>query len=195
MDFSYRISQAALKVLYGGLCRWEVNGVENFPETAGLIVVANHLSLNDPPVLAAALPRQVNYMAKKELFDNFFLDKLLRSYGAFPVKRGRGDMGAIKKALKTVKQEKVLGLFPEGTRSKPGKLKRAKPGIVLIATKAQVPILPIGLKGTNKPFKSELEINIGKAFTLDEYYNRKLEKTELKEAGQLIMQQIKNQLN
>lgn len=194
MNFSYRISRAGLRVLYGGLCRWDVNGVENVPETGGLIVVANHVSLNDPPVLGAALPRKINYMAKKELFDNFFLDKLLKKFGAFPVKRGRGDMGAIKKALKTVRQEKVLGLFPEGTRSQTGKLKRAKSGIVLIATKAQVPILPVGLKGTKKPFRKDLEVNFGEAFTLDEYYNRKLDKKELKAAGKIIMEQIEKQL-
>lgn len=194
MNLAYRISRAALRGIYGGLCNWKINGVDNIPKTGGLIVVANHISLNDPPTLGAALPRKINYMAKKELFDNFFLDKLLRNFGAFPVKRGQGDMGAIKNALKTVRQGRVLGLFPEGTRSKTGKLKRAKPGIVLIATKAQVPILAVGLKGSNKPFREKLEVNFGQPFTLDEYYNRKLDKKELKTAGELIMKQIKTQL-
>ncbi|MGM0370449.1 MAG: lysophospholipid acyltransferase family protein [Bacillota bacterium] len=189
MDWFYWFSHKVLKTTFKVFLRSKVRGVENIPQTGPLIVVANHVSNFDPPVLGAALNREIHYMAKSELFENFFLEKIMRTYGAFPVKRGRPDTKAIKEALRLIDEDEVLGIFPEGTRSKTGKLGRAKLGSVLLATKSKAPLLPVGLK-TRQPFKKGVEVNIGQSFSLDDYYERKLDRQEMRDAGAIIMNQI-----
>ncbi|MFO7820212.1 MAG: lysophospholipid acyltransferase family protein, partial [Halanaerobacter sp.] len=105
------------------------------------------------------------------------------------VERGRPDTKAIRKALSLIKEEKVLGIFPEGTRHRDGKLGRAKLGSVLLATKSKAPLLPVGLK-TRHPIQEGTEVRFGKPFTLDDYYDRKLERSEMREAGEIIMDKI-----
>lgn len=189
MDWYYWISHKALKVICKIILRNKVSGVENIPQTGPLIVVANHVSNLDPPVLGVAINREIHYMAKAELFENFFIEKIMRTYGAFPVERGRPDTKAIRKALSLIKEEKVLGIFPEGTRHKDGKLGRAKLGPVLLATRSKAPLLPVGLK-TRHPIKEGTEVCFGEPFTLDDYYDRKLERSEMREAGEIIMNKI-----
>jgi 1-acyl-sn-glycerol-3-phosphate acyltransferase len=190
MNFIYKVSHSVLRGLFTAGFRWKVTGSSNIPDKGPLIVAANHMSNFDPPILGAALTRKIHYMAKKDLFNNPFLGKILETYDAFPVKRGTADMGALKTALRLLKQEKVLGVFPEGTRNAGRELKAAKPGIIMLATKSEAPILPVGLSGTPHPIKEELKVNIGVPFTLDDYYSRKLDKTEIKEAGKEIMTRI-----
>ncbi|WP_027340281.1 lysophospholipid acyltransferase family protein [Halonatronum saccharophilum] len=194
MGFFYKISSFTMKNLFKYGARWEVKGLEHIPKEGGAIVVANHTSNFDPPIVGSALNRKINYMAKEELFDGFFKDKLIRALGAFPVKRGRADLSAVRRALSLLKEGELLGLFPEGTRSKPGKLRRAKSGAVMIALKSEVPIIPIGLKGAHAPFKGDLNVNIGEPFTLEKYYGRKLDKEEMREAGKEIMSKIEELL-
>ncbi|PRX29499.1 1-acyl-sn-glycerol-3-phosphate acyltransferase [Orenia metallireducens] len=190
MGFTYKATCVALRGLFGYGAGWKIEGLENIPKDGGLIVVANHQSNFDPPILGCSLNRHVHFMAKEELFDGFIKNAYMRAVGSFPVKRGAADMGAIKTALKLLKDGQVLGLFPEGTRSKTGKLRKAKLGAVMLAVKSKAPIVPVGLKGTQHPFKEDLEINIGKPFTLDEFYGRKLEKSEMRAAGEVIMGKI-----
>ena len=189
MDWFYWSSHKVLKTVLKIVLRNEINGLENIPQTGPLIVVANHVSNFDPPVLGASINRKIHYMAKAELFENFFVEKIMRTYGAFPVNRGRPDTKAIKEALRLIKEGKVLGIFPEGTRNQTGELGRAKLGSVLLATRSQAPLLPVGLK-TRKPFQEGTEVNFGEPFTLDEYYDRNLERSEMRKAGEVIMNKI-----
>ncbi|HHW92344.1 MAG TPA: 1-acyl-sn-glycerol-3-phosphate acyltransferase [Firmicutes bacterium] len=174
--------------LYFSLCKgWVVEGVENIPQAGGLIVVANHTSYWDPPILGAAMTRQVNIMAKVELFRYPLFGSILRLLGAFPVKRNAVDRSAIKQALAILKEDKVLGMFPEGTRSKTGRLGKAQPGVVLFATKSGAPILPAGIimgKG-----RKGLVVKFGKPFFLT------AESREREEAGKRIMAEIASLLN
>ena len=194
MDRFYWFTHKVLKGILKVALRTKVNGVDNIPQNGPLIVVSNHSSNLDPPVLGVALNRKIHYMAKSELFDNPFLAKVMRTYGAFPVERGRADTKAIRQALKFIDNDELLGIFPEGTRNKTAKVGPAKLGSVLLATKSQAPLLPVGLK-TRHPFKKGVEVNIGKPFTLDDYYDRKLDRQEMKEAGKVIMEQIRELLN
>ena len=194
MDRIYWFTHSVLKGTFKLFFRQKVTGLENIPQTGPLIVVANHVSNFDPPVLGAAFNRKIHYMAKSELFENFFLEKLMRTYGAFPVERGRPDTKAIKAALRYIDQGEPIGIFPEGTRSRDGTLGRAKLGSVLLATKSQAPLLPVGLK-TRHPFKEGVRVHFGKPFTLDKYYDRKLDRSEMKEAGKIIMNRIGNLLD
>jgi len=131
---------------------WKVRGLENFPTDGPVIMVSNHVSLWDPIVAASAVPRNVSYMAKEELFSIPLLGPIIRRLGTFPVKRGQGDMSAIRNSLCILKEGKVLGLFPEGTRSKSGDTQKALPGMVLLMEKSKAPIVPVKVYGTRHLF-------------------------------------------
>jgi 1-acyl-sn-glycerol-3-phosphate acyltransferase len=169
---------------------WELEGRDNIPEKGPLIVASNHISNWDPLVVGSALTRPIHFVAKKELFKVPGFKGILNHLGTISVDRGRPDRRAIRQALNVLDSEEVLGVFPEGTRSKPGKLRRAKLGIVMIALRSKAPILPLGLTNTIKPFRKKIKVKIGQSFTLEEYYDRKLDKAEMKEAGAEIMDEI-----
>ena len=129
--------------------RWEVSGRENIPEDGPVVIAANHLSLLDPPVLGAAATRKVHFMAKSELFKPAWFGALIRKLGAFPVRRGAMDRDAIKTGLTILKENKVLAVFPEGTRSKTGELGRAGGGAFMMAVKRKAKIVPAYIYGTD----------------------------------------------
>lgn len=131
---------------------WKVRGIENLPTDGSVIIVSNHVSLWDPILVACSVPRDVSYMAKEELFSIPLLGPILRRLGTFPVKRGQGDMSAIRNSLSILKLDKVLGLFPEGTRSKTGETQKALPGMVLLMEKSKAPIVPVKVYGTRYLF-------------------------------------------
>lgn len=131
------------------LVRWifvrlHVEGRENVPQQGGCVYAINHTMGPDYVIVGYASPRQVYYMAKSELFTwNSLLTWLITAAGAFPVRRGQGDTQAIEQAVKMVRSGKVVGMFPEGTRSRTGKLQRGKTGVARIAMMAQAPIVPV----------------------------------------------------
>jgi 1-acyl-sn-glycerol-3-phosphate acyltransferase len=127
-----------------------VEGREHVPRSGGFIVVSNHGSNFDPPLLSAAVLRPVAYMAKEELFAVPMLKSAIRLYGAYPVKRGAVDRATIKVALAYLENGWGAGIFLSGTRTPDGKVVDPKPGAALIAAKAQVPLLPVCLWGTHQ---------------------------------------------
>ena len=130
--------------------RWTVSGRENFPRTGAVIVVSNHLSNADPPILAAGLAqRRVRYMAKHTLF-RFPMGIIVRLYGAFPVRRFEADMAALLNAERILRDGGVLGMFPEGTRSRTGMLGKPHPGTALIAIRSGALVLPCAITGTEQ---------------------------------------------
>ncbi len=144
---------------------YKIVGQENVPTEGPVIIACNHISLWDPIIVGCSLPRQVCFMAKEELFRIPVLGKMFTWIGTFPVKRGQADIGAIKKSLAILKAGKVLGIFPEGTRSKSGGIQEAMSGIVLIMEKSKAPILPLKVYGSNRLLqqkKGNIGIIIGK---------------------------------
>lgn len=131
---------------------WKINviGIENVPKEGGLILASNHVSYLDPIVLGITMKRKVYFIAKKEAFNNIFGNILLKNLNAFPVDRGKNDIRSLKKSLNILEEKKVLGIFPEGTRSLDGELQELKLGIIKIAMRTGVPILPVGIIGTHK---------------------------------------------
>ena len=129
--------------------RCEVYGRENIPAEGPVVIASNHLSLLDPPVLGAAATRTVHFMAKSELFTPAWFGALIRKLGAFPVKRGEMDREAIKTGLAILKENKVLAVFPEGTRSKTGELGRAGGGAFMMGVKRKAKIVPAYIYGTD----------------------------------------------
>ncbi|MHB8074932.1 lysophospholipid acyltransferase family protein [Desulfosporosinus fructosivorans] len=129
---------------------WNIQGVENIPAEGPVILAINHQSIWDPLVAASSLPRKVSFMAKEELFSIPVLGKVFSKLGAFPVKRGQGDMNAIRQSLAILKEGSVLGLFPEGTRSKNGEIQKGLPGMVLLMEKSKATVVPVKVYGTRK---------------------------------------------
>lgn len=132
------------------LMGWKVVGVENMPAEGPVILAVNHQSLWDPLVAGSSLPRKVSFMAKEELFSIPVIGNISRKLGAFPVKRGQGDMNAIRQSLAILKEGHVLGLFPEGTRSQSGELQKGLPGMVFLMEKSKATVVPIKMFGTRK---------------------------------------------
>lgn len=130
--------------------RGRIEGAEHVPNTGPLLVVANHASDFDPPMLSCAVGRPVSFMAKEELFRVPVLSPAIRLYGAYPVKRGSADRSAIRAALQQLEQGWAVGVFLEGTRTRDGRIPNPKLGAALIAAKAQVPLLPVCLWGTHR---------------------------------------------
>lgn len=142
-------------------------GLENFPLSGPAVVVANHISNWDPLILGFALPRPLCYMAKAELFRIPVLGKLLPLVYAFPIHRGAVDRQAIRAALEITGKGRVLGIFPQGTRNLKDGPVVVKPGAALLALKADCPIIPVALIGTNRILPigwfKPLKIVVGKA--------------------------------
>lgn len=143
-------------------------GLENIPAT-GFILASNHRSYHDPLFIAHRVPRRIFYMAKAELFKNGFLSWIFRHLGAFPVSRGTGDTSAIDKAKEIIRSGDVLGMFPEGTRSKDGKPMRAKSGVALIAGQMKADVLPCAVcYGEKLRFRTPVTVRYGKLISAEE---------------------------
>jgi len=186
---AYYLINIYLKIVHN----FVVKGKEKVPKYGPLIVVSNHVSYLDPPIVGAAVKRQLHFMAKQELFEKKWFGYILNQMGTFPVKRGVPDKSAIRKSLNILNNDKALCMFPEGTRIKTGKLGEAKPGVTLIALMSKSPILPVAIKHSDENNKS-LQVSIGKPFLLDEYYDKKLNRDQKDEVGELIMNKIGEQL-
>jgi len=191
--FIYQCIRLSLLAIFKIFFRIKVKGKNNLPDEGPVILMSNHISAYDPPLLVAIFSRPVRFMAKKELFENPFMRFVLFLADAFPVDRSKNDITAVKKALSVLKDQEVLGLFPEGTRRAEGKLGNPKLGSVMLAIKSGAPIVPIGIKNIKK--EGRITINIGEAFSMDQFSKRRLSKAERKKASKYIKDKIQKQLN
>ena len=148
----YSIARLIVGFIYTVIFRIEVIGLENVPNKGPVIIASNHISNFDPPTIGAALKhRPMGFMAKAELFRIPVFSFVIRKLGAFPVKRGVIDRSSIKIALDRLYAGCVIGIFPEGTRSKDGELKKGVgAGVISIAAKAGATVVPTAVIGTNK---------------------------------------------
>lgn len=169
----YTAIKSIVNILFKFIYRIEIIGEENIQGDKNLIICSNHIHVFDPIILAIIYPRQIHFMAKKELFENKFLNFIFKNLGAFPVSRKESDLSAIKNALRVLKKNNILGVFPEGTRVKEFDLKNAKAGTALLSVKSKSPVLPIYIESTYKLF-SKIKIYIGEPMEFSEYYGKKL---------------------
>lgn len=188
----YSIARLIFCTFFKILFRAEIIGRENLPAEGPVIVAANHMSNWDPPLLATFLPRPISYMAKEELFTNPVFGAAIRQCHAFPVKRGAADRAAIKVAVQVLKLGKCLGLFPEGTRSKDGQMKKAEAGVALIASMAGSPVLPAAIIGTDRIFAKgehfpQVAVIYGKPM---QFTGDRKDKEQLADFSQSIMNEI-----
>ena len=175
MSWFYYFGRFLIRVTIFLFTSTRVMGKKNLPKKGRLLVVSNHLSLADPPLLGACLTRKAIFMAKEELFRHWFTRYFIRGFGAFPVYRGQMDRKAMRRAEQVLANEFVLVMFPEATRSDDARMQKAYSGSTLIALRNKAPILPVGITGTEKIkgyqwiFKRpRLTVNIGSPFTLPE---------------------------
>lgn len=181
------VCKAFLKVAYSV----KVVGLENIPKDRNFILCSNHRSYVDPVFLAVKLKQPLTFMAKKELFEKPVLGVLIKALGAFPVSRGKGDTGAVDKAISSINEGKVLAIFPEGTRSKTGKLLRFKSGSALIAHKTGVDIIPACICYEGKlGFRKRVVVRYGESISNEQLNITETSSTELKEASKLLQSAV-----
>ena len=142
--------------------KWE--GVENVPKDGGNIFASNHRSYQDPVFIALHTRVPLSYMAKQELFEqNKAFALLIKAFGAFPVTRGKGDTAVIDTSIEKLEKGRNLAIFPEGTRSKDGKVGKGKTGVALIAAVAQTTVIPVGIIFEGKlKFRKKVTVRYGK---------------------------------
>lgn len=179
--------------------RWQVRGVENVPKEGPLIVVANHMNLVDVLILAVSLGRKATFMAKEELFRPKLQSYIMYSLGTFPVRRRQVDLQAIRRAKQVLDDGGVLIIFPEGRRSDDAQLQAGKHGSAMIALRTGVPILPVGIIGTENLKgvfsvlrRPQVVVNIGHPFNLPpvDNNNNKSTKEKRAEVTELVMKSI-----
>lgn len=138
-------------------------GRENIPKGKAFVYASNHRSYADPVLVTLSGRGRFSFMAKSELFEKPLFAWLIRSLGAFPVERGTGDTAAIDRAIDNVKHGTNLLIFPEGTRSKDGRVGRGKTGVALIAARAGADVVPVGINFEGKlHFRSRIVVRVGK---------------------------------
>ncbi len=183
----YDVAKVIVRFLLRFTHRLDVEFLGETPEQ-GCILACNHVSDLDPVFLGIAYPKQVRYMAKSELFRVPVLSPIIRALGAFPVERGKGDVGAIRSAEEIVKKGGVLGIFPEGGRSRDGKLKKMKSGAVVVASQTGADVVPACISyGRRRPFRRRpVQVRIGVPLANSALKVNGQNRTELRAANRLL---------
>lgn len=186
-----------LKVKY----RLKIQGSGQIPLTGGAVLVANHCSYLDPPIMASCSPKRiVHFMARDTLFSTRFAKWFFLKTCVIPLDRTKGDLGALRQAISTLKEGKVIGLFPEGTRSPDGQMREAKGGIGFLIVKGNVPVVPIYIEGSHKAFPkgasklrpARISARIGPPITPEEILAAMPGKGDYEAVGALVMRRIKD---
>lgn len=185
----YSTIKAIANVVFRLIYRIEIIGKENIEKDGKLIICSNHTNVFDPVILAMIYPRKIHFMAKKELFEYKILKLIFSKLGAFPINRNETDLTAIKSALRLIKEEKVLGVFPEGTRVKAFDLNNAKSGTALLSVRSQSPVLPIYIEGNYRIF-TKLRVYIGEPIEFTDYYGKRLNNKDYTLLSQEILKSI-----
>ncbi len=192
----YKIGEFLVTSWFFLFTRRSVLGKENVPRQGPVLVVANHLNNADPPLIGICLGRKARFMAKEQLFRNPLSRFILSSMGAFPVNRSRPGKNSIEKAEEALAQGQPLVMFPESTRSRTATMRAGFPGAAMVASKSQVPILPVAITGTEKIkgpgwwlARPKIRVTIGVPFNLP-VKKEKITKEDLTGYTSIIMKNI-----
>ena len=192
------ISGWLLGIVGGG----RVEGLERVPRHGPFLLVANHRSLADPPIIGWAVGhkvgRVIHFMAKEEMRRWPIIGWLAEGSGVFFVRRGEGDRSAQRAALRLLAEGRPIAIFPEGTRSKDGRLGPAKPGAALLAIRSGAPLLPVAITGTERlfpgrsrvPHRTRVVVRIGPPFTLEHFPSGRIPRELLSQGTERIMGEI-----
>lgn len=191
----YKIFKPAIRWLY----RMKVTGEENEPQQGSCIICSNHLSNQDVVILAASVKRQIRFFAKAELFRIPLLRILITALGAFPVKRGGGDVSAMKRTIEILKNGEMVGFYPQGHR-RPGVHPRDtsfQHGLGMLAWRTHATILPVAIKAGRfklRPFKKTY-VTIGKAIPFDALAMTAGTPDEYRRVTEMVFQKIINMID
>lgn len=183
----YRFFRFLFRIMFYSVFRLKVRGKHHVPEVGTVILCCNHMSLLDPPLLGSPLKRQVHFMAKAELFKVPVIGWLITQFGSFPVKRGGVSKESIRAALEVLNQQKIIGIFPEGTRNQENAL--AKKGAASLALKSNAIVIPVAIIGNYILLRSML-IVYGKPVDLSEFAGIS-SAHNLEKATEMIMSSIR----
>jgi len=194
----YLLRELAI-IIFKGLFDIKIEGRENIPLKGGAILASNHLSYLDPIVIGLLAPRKINFMAKRELFENFLFGCFISKLGAFPVRRERLDRKTYRRALGLLKEGKILVLFPEGTRSRKRNLGPLREGTARIAVRTKVPLIPVIIRGTDKALPrgkklirlAKIKVRIGKPLESEPLYEGRDIKREVQRVHQKLEKSMK----
>ncbi len=176
--------------------RLSVTGVEHVPSSGPFIAASNHVAYFDPVIVGCTLKREVCFLARAELFGQFLVKDLIKRLNAFPIQRGEADISSIKTCIEVLKERGLpLLMFPEGTRSKTGRLGEPRRGIAFIAAQTNVPILPVYIENSNRlrdclRRKSRLRVRIGEPLLASDYGRLLTKKEGYEEMARLVMSEI-----
>jgi 1-acyl-sn-glycerol-3-phosphate acyltransferase len=155
---------------------------ENVPKKGAFLLLSNHQCYLDPIFCAGLLPMRMCYMARDTLFRNPILGWMIRSVNAIPVKRGHGDIGAMKAVIERLNRGLPVCLFPEGTRTADGKITAVKPGVALLSRRAKVPVVPMVIDGAFEAWPRHNKI-FGLGYHIVAYYGKPISAERIKEMG------------
>ena len=175
MRLDQKIVNALLKRLVRILCRIDDSQLVKLPMEGPLIMVGNHINFMEAPVLATHVqPRKFNVISKVETWDNPFKHYLFNMWDGIPLRMGEADLKAYRQVLNVLKEGRIVGIAPEGTRSHHGRLQKGYPGVVLLALRAGVPVIPVVYHGSEffwqnlrRLKRTDFKIIVGNPFKLD----------------------------
>lgn len=171
---AYRTYRSILRSIAPVLLNMQVRGHEHVPESGPAILVSNHISTADPPVLLVGVKRQIHFIIKVELYDHLIYRLGLPPLDVIPVRRGKVDREALRAAEGILVGGGLLGIFPEGTRSRSAETQAAHSGMIFLAQRTDAPIVPVAISGTEQIFpgrfpwfrRARVRVEIGAPFTL-----------------------------
>ena len=166
MNFSYRLGWLFFRAWYATYFRWRVFNPERVPGTGSVILASNHASFLYPPLVGAGLSRGINYLARESLFRFPGIGALLRSWNAVPVDRDGGGAAGLKAILDRLLAGGGIILFPEGTRTRDGRLQPARSGIGLVVIKSNAPVVPVRVFGTYEAYGRHVKFPRPKRITV-----------------------------
>lgn len=184
----YNFARFIVKMVLQPKYKVKKEGLEHIPSEGPVIICANHISNYDPPIVGITCPRQIHFMAKEELYKNKIFGFILHHVHAFPVKRGMTDRNALRRGLDVLKEGHVLGLFPEGTRSKDGEIQRGLAGAGFFAMRSKATVIPCAIVGSYEG-KEPLIVRYGPPVDIQTLKEQKASAQEVTDA---IMADIKN---
>lgn len=184
-----------------GIYRPRAKGVENIPEAGGVILAANHLSFVDSLFMPLMAPRDVVFLGKADYFESWRTAWFFKAVNVIPVRREGGSAGeaAILAGIRALREGRVVGIYPEGTRSPDGHIYRGKTGVARMALEAQVPVIPVGIFGTPEimpldakvpRLKGQPLVEYGKPLSFERFYDRPTDRFVLRSVTDEIMYEI-----
>lgn len=196
----YKVSYHTIGPLLRGIWRIHATGLHHVPTSGPAILASNHLSYTDHYFLPSCVPRQIFFISKAQHFDVPVQRWLFEQWGVIPLKRGEGDNEAMTRSLQLLSEGKLFGIYPEGTRSTDGRLHKGRTGVARLALLAKVPVIPVGMIGTDKvlpkgkslPKLHKVTIHIGAPMDFSEFYGMENDRKVTREITDRIMHAIRD---